>query len=395
MLERHKFAWRDGLNGSRELVVFDIPVLSYQTEDDHWDWRGEEPFGDAELQAMVDNFNDSRERKGKTGAYLFLNHNTPEVPAKIIGRLDNLRFDRPWLRADAVIKDPEAQRMALNDQLPNWSAEFYPKANVLWGLSLIQGQEGHHGEEEAEFLLGEEVQLEALAMLSAKNVEGVKLISKPLGRQILLTQEKPDMTVEEQLAQILKNQEELSARVGQLEGGAAGEAEKNAGEGEGMPDAEEKEKNEMAGPNDVVDEKDVVGLRAEVRGLKISRKADEIKAAGCYLPVSEIVKKLSACKTAEGFDLTVEKLSSLKAPERGDLGKPDASQEGASQGSQLQKLSSDFHTSTRKRFEESGKGGADALERYREARRLNARENAKAVTEMREVAKKEAATRRA
>lgn len=335
MFERHAFRWQKDERGNQELVVLDVPVMTYNTYEEHANWPTGLTIGDGDFKEMVDCWKASR-AKGKVGAHLMLGHNQPEKEAPIIGRLDNVRFERPWLRCDVVIKDEEAQKMALNDQLPNWSAEFYPKANVLWGLSLIQGQEGHHSEEEADFLLGEEVEAEVLAMLKARGAEGVKLLSAKANRPFKLTKDEEDnMGIEEILEELKKMNsriEELGTRVDGMAGdGTEANAddeqpEKSEDEEGKLAEDEEAEKNNV-GPEHVGEIEEKAGLKranARINKLEVGKLAAEVKAAGCHLPEAEIEKQLSKLKTSEGRREAAERLKALPKPEAGDLAKEGA-----------------------------------------------------------------------
>lgn len=329
MFERHKFRWQKDKRGNQELVVLDVPVMTYNTYEEHENWPNGLTIGDADFKEMVESWKYSR-AKGKVGAHLMLGHNRPKKDAPIIGRLDNVRFEKPWLRCDVVIKDEEAQKMALNDQLPNWSAEFYPKANVLWGLSLIQGQEGHHSEEEADFLLGEEVEAEVLAMLKARGAEGVKLLSAKANRPFKLTKDEEDnMGIEEILEELKKMNsriEELGTRVDGMAGdgaetNAAGdEPEKSEDEGE----EEKLAKKEDVGAEDVGEIEEKAGLSRRINKLEVGKLAAEVKAAGCHLPEAEIEKQLTKLQTSEGRREAAERLKALPKPEQGDLAKDGA-----------------------------------------------------------------------
>lgn len=149
------FFWTDPMpSGERRLVVVDCPVLGLMQPGEAGNQRA--AIDEAMLRMFVATAQ-ARAAKGKAPAHLLLGHTTQRADTPIIGYLDHLRVELPWLRADVVITNPEAQQMFLRGELANWSAEFDPVRQFLWGLALIHGQEGHFSEEEGDFVPGQDI----------------------------------------------------------------------------------------------------------------------------------------------------------------------------------------------------------------------------------------------
>ena len=93
--------------------------------------------------------------------FLLLRHNKKDRAAEVIGRLDNLHLANNWIVADVLVTNPDTIEKIKRGEMPNRSPEFSPGRNLIWGLSLIEGQEGHLDSRLPELVLKELVLLEA------------------------------------------------------------------------------------------------------------------------------------------------------------------------------------------------------------------------------------------
>lgn len=128
---------------SGALLVRDVPLMGpqkltekhFEIKDIDADWMAE----------AVKTFAEQK-RLGKM-PLLWDRHNTREVAAQVIGRLDNLRIEEldgePWLYADVIITDEGHQQKFLDGKTPSKSVEFQPDNHYLRGLALLDGHEGH------------------------------------------------------------------------------------------------------------------------------------------------------------------------------------------------------------------------------------------------------------
>ena len=136
------------------LLVFDVPVMSLLGMDERPDFDLPIDLDADWFRRAIKTFEDLK-ITGKLPR-LLRRHNHQQLEADVIGRLLNLRWEEPWLKADALVTEPEAQEQVLRGELPSLSAEFDPRRAYVWGLSLIGGEEGHFDRELPDLLLKEE-----------------------------------------------------------------------------------------------------------------------------------------------------------------------------------------------------------------------------------------------
>ncbi len=136
------------------ILVFDVPVMSLLGKDERPDFRMVADIGGEWFRKAMNTFRDLK-AMGKLPR-LLRRHNKPTLEADVIGRLLELRWEEPWLKADALVTDPEAIDQVKRGELPSLSAEFTPDRFYLWGLSLIGGEEGHFDRELPDLLLKDE-----------------------------------------------------------------------------------------------------------------------------------------------------------------------------------------------------------------------------------------------
>ena len=136
------------------LLILDVPVMSLLGMDERPDFDLPIDLDGNWFLRAIKTFEDLK-LTGKLPR-LLRRHNHQELEADVIGRLLNLRWEEPWLKADALVTEPEAQEQVLRGELPSLSAEFDPHRAYIWGLSLIGGEEGHFDRELPDLLLKDE-----------------------------------------------------------------------------------------------------------------------------------------------------------------------------------------------------------------------------------------------
>ena len=120
------YRWEDITlpSGEPAIRVFDIEVMSMLTPDERPEFMLAEAIDGKFFNDVVSLF-DQKEAKGKS-THLLLRHNKPNEEAEVIGRLERLRWEEPWLMTDAVVTNPEAIAKLKRGELPCRSAEFDP-----------------------------------------------------------------------------------------------------------------------------------------------------------------------------------------------------------------------------------------------------------------------------
>lgn len=145
-------------NGS--LVIKNVEVMTTLAMDDRPELKKRGHGIDMVwLKKTLDVF-EARKTIGKL-PFLMRRHNKPDREAEVIGRLDNLHLANDWIVADVLVTNPEAIEKIKRGEMPTRSAEFAPSRNLIWGLSLIEGQEGHFDSKLPELVLEELVLLKA------------------------------------------------------------------------------------------------------------------------------------------------------------------------------------------------------------------------------------------
>lgn len=179
----YKANWMKLENGVMALVIPRVLFCGIVNKDERPDFRLPGNMDAAWWQQAVETAR-LRKGKGKREAYLLKRHNG-FIEADHIGYLDNITFENPHAYCDVIVTNPEEIKAVLRGERANMSAETDYERHFVWGLSLIQGQEGHFSEEIPELRV-EGVSLEdpqakalgpamAAAALSAREPELVAL----------------------------------------------------------------------------------------------------------------------------------------------------------------------------------------------------------------------------
>lgn len=360
-------------NGRHAVRVFNVPLMSFCTDEDPRFSGTGVKCDEAWFQQVIHTFR-YRVAKGKAGAHLLLRHNDPFIgPAETIGRLENLRWVEPWLTADVLLTEPKSIEKFLRGELPNSSAELYAESAFLWGLSLIDGQEGHFSEEKPDFLPGSDITdvLEAdlseqLSALSAgKTGEGLqrKTLAVPVPfKPILASGDPPGESIPEsamtpeQIAAIQAENAQLKTKLSAAESNVtklAADLKAKAGnpeDGKAVDDATTK----LAAEIDAMKAK----LAKQDHEAAVNAHITALKAGGCHLTVEQL-RKLLEPHTIEGMPVIVE---SLKALPKAPAPEHDPQADGGAGAKGLSALMSEWSAEKRK-LAAKHNGDWDAAER--------------------------------
>lgn len=128
---------------SGALLVRDVPLMGPQKlTEKHFEVKD---IDEAWMDKAVENF--AKQKKIGKLPLLWDRHNTREVAANVIGRLDNMRVEHlngeAWLYADVIITAESHKAKFLEGGSPSKSVEFQPDNYYMRGLSLLDGHEGH------------------------------------------------------------------------------------------------------------------------------------------------------------------------------------------------------------------------------------------------------------
>lgn len=141
----YKANWMKLENGVMALVIPRVLFCGIVNKDERPDFRLPGNMDAAWWQQAIETAR-LRKGKGKREAYLLKRHNG-FIEADHIGYLDNITFENPHAYCDVIVTNPEEIKAVLRGERANMSAETDYERHFVWGLSLIQGQEGHFSEE--------------------------------------------------------------------------------------------------------------------------------------------------------------------------------------------------------------------------------------------------------
>lgn len=262
------------------LVVRDVELMSYVS-------RAERPKMSVDvdrqwLQKAVDVY--YARLPGKLPR-LLRRHNYSTLPAEVIGTVENLRVAGDWLVGDLTVTEPAAIDKLLRGELPSRSAEFSPGRHLFWGLSLIDGEEGHFDDSLPD------LRVEHLAKIESDNDIQDDLVC--------LSYKEPDMELKEQLAALQAENAELKTKL------AAAEDPEVKQVIEKLTKAHEDEKIRLAAENT----KAVAELEVK---LDIETKTNDLKALGCVLTTKQIRTKLAKADSAGARKAIFDMLSLVK-----------------------------------------------------------------------------------
>ncbi len=262
---------------------------------------------------------------------LLLRHNGEGfATAPVIGKQITLRWEAPWLRGNALFTNPQAIGMMARGELPSRSAEFVPETAFLWGLSFIQGGEGHFDEELPDFELAEMEGIDELRKL-ASDSKGKRslhfVIEKPLvlndakmlmeetteaeangdGEETTEAESEVEYVPRAEFDDVLRRVANLEAWAQKQQKGDTdpegdddvtpeGEKENEMGEKEKKASAESGDVQKLSSENAKLSVK-VASLEAD---KWIAEKTLELVKSGCPLTVEQIGKQLREPKTQEG-----------------------------------------------------------------------------------------------
>lgn len=281
------------------------------------------------------------ESKGKE-PLLLRGHNQPDRPAEIVGTLTNLRYRAPWIVADIHATEPTVIAKLKRGEMRKRSAEFKADTHHIWGLSLIDGQEGHFDEELPDLVLSATTDSasdklrEAVMLASDQGRVSLSLSKdKPIHLENRMepdTQGNPDeqKTIESLSAEIEAQAKEianLKAQIAAMK--PSGEPDENTVTlvEEGMYEDEERAAKLAGDPApDMNDEerkrramemaKNQPQLQAwQARRALIAQKAAKLAAQGINQDLALV--RLSACKTAGEIELAEQLLKLQSAPSTG------------------------------------------------------------------------------
>lgn len=235
-------------------------------------------------------------------AQLFRRHNQPGFPADVIGTIESARLEGNWIIGDILITDPEARAKALRGELPNRSPEMDVMRDLLWGLSLIDGDEGQMGDTLPDLKLAPPNNA-----VYASEVKELELVC------CALFNKDSNMDLTAALARIKDLETELAA----------------------AKDPEVEQRIEKLSRSHVeateLLRSEAGGKVSELTGrLEVETMVNDLKANGCALTFKQCREKLSRCTNAESRKLMYDTLKGVR--EGGfkldlDVGAPTVEQE--------------------------------------------------------------------
>lgn len=235
-------------------------------------------------------------------AQLFRRHNRPDFPADVIGTIESARVDNGWIRGDILITNPEARAKALRGELPNRSPEMDVMRDLLWGLSLIDGEEGQMGDTLPDLKLAPPNNTGY-----ASEVKELELVC------CALFNKDANMDLTAALARIKELEAELAAAKD--------------------PEVEQRIEKLSRSHNEATEllRSEAGEKIAELTGrLEVETMVNDLKANGCALTFKQCREKLSRCTNAESRKLMFDTLKGVR--EGGfkldlDVGAPTIEQE--------------------------------------------------------------------
>lgn len=249
------------------------------------------------MEKSIKTFEDNKV-KGKL-PYLWDRHNSEDVPALVIGRLDNLRIQeldgKPWLFAEVIITDPAHQQKFLDGKSPSKSVEFQPDNFYMRGLSLLDGFEGRFDFEIPDFV-PEGLYEELVAMgADAKNTVLCHAAANTATGEAMLTKDELKAMLAENNAELLKS---VDAKL------AANKPTVNNASGDVMADLQKVRDEERANAN--------VMLAKKEREATVKAYTAQLSAK-TKTPENLLKRKLESFTTQEGMDEYFK--ASMKAAE--------------------------------------------------------------------------------
>lgn len=247
---------------------------------------------------------------------LFLRHNKPYEEAPVIGRLENLRWEAPWIVADVVVTNPEAIEMLKRGELPTRSAEFNYATRHLWGMALIQGEKGHFDTEIPEMILKDSIYTEVMQLAGDPKSNRTLVLSRQLKLEA-----KMDPEVKAAIDQLQKQQSEQNVVLKQVldhlrgtkslgnEGdkGDKGQSATQAGSGQGN--------DANSNPALKAAQETQQQLAKHIEETKLNGLVAKVRASGNVMLEKDVREKLSALKEWESRELLAEQMCNApKAP---------------------------------------------------------------------------------
>lgn len=140
--------WITVENGVTALLVKAVIMASYLMRAERPDMsRGwDSDLDDAwwkEAEATAAN----RQHKGKHPGLIFKRNVFTHQDPLVCGRFRNLKWDRPYAKADFEVTDPEEIAAILRGERTQLSIDGDVLGHLLWGVELTQGSEGHFSED--------------------------------------------------------------------------------------------------------------------------------------------------------------------------------------------------------------------------------------------------------
>lgn len=273
------------------VLVPNVEIMSYLKAGDRPEFKMPGDCDDAWFQ-RVEATCRLMEAKGKFPR-LLRGHNEPGKPAEVIGKLRNVRWESPWLRADVLATEPAAIGKLSRGEFPSRSAEFYYGTAHLHALSLTEGEPGHFEEELSDLALADAAGIDELKKLKAGDKVMRVTLSSPIkldGGDCAPTGLSP------------KDAEELFRRLAALESIITAN---------GLTSTPAKPAAKLAAaPAAPVATDEAKALRVQ---LANHQEAARLIANGCPLNTQQIVNSLSSMTTEEGRAAHLQYLATLKA----------------------------------------------------------------------------------
>lgn len=248
------------------LLVQNVELMSYVTKKDRPNMSREVDI--AWLNKAVETFLSQKPNKLPR---LLRRHNEPGNPAEVIGTVDNLRVEGDWLVGDILVTEPQAQAKLLRGELPSRSAEFSPGRHLFWGLSLIDGEEGHFDQ--------------VLPDLRVEHLRKEDVDNDIQDDLVCLSYKEPDMELKEQIEKLAAENAELKTKL------AASEDPEVKMAIEKLTRKYEDEKVNLVAEH----AKQIAEMEVK---LDIETKTNDLKALGCALTTKQIRTKLAKCDSA-------------------------------------------------------------------------------------------------
>lgn len=290
-LSAHGKKWERKPEG---VLIPGVEIMSLLSKDERPEFKMPGDCDEAWMLRVVD----TCAKMAAKGKYprLLRRHNTPNMPAEVIGKLTNVRWESPWLKADALATEPAAIGKLARGEMPSRSAEFYYSTAYLHGLSLTEGEPGHFEEELSDLALADAAGIEELRQLKA----GDKLDSICIAAPIKLADAAGigDMSAAgrdyQELVTRIQNLESILTRAGLV--GAPAPAKDANKQLAALPDA--------------------LKLAVENESMRVRMwardEADKLVAAGSPLTRDQIIVKLTEPLTEEGRHERLQRLAAVR-----------------------------------------------------------------------------------